>query len=288
MITGVGSRLTGRVARIPVLFLILILAACSSESVMQPVEMTPDLERDLSLISHYRIYFGHQSVGDNVIDGLTTLQGKHPVLNIGTLGELSLPENGGVLLHTPIGENEQPISKCEDFRRILSQDLKGRVDVALVKFCYVDFNENTDVASVFDRYQAMIGGLKEINPGTVFVHVTVPLRHTDSGLGVWLREMLRRPNRSKLANIGRNEFNRLLRETFAHEPIYDLAAVESTYPDGRRETFSYKGKRYESLIGGYTDDGGHLNATGRSRAAAAFVRILADAVPSTASQTVTD
>jgi len=61
---------------------------------------------------------------------------------------------------------------------------------------------------------------------------------------------------------GRGEFNRLLRERYAEDPIFDLAAVTSTYPDGRRETFTLDGKTYESLVPAYTDDGGHLNAVG--------------------------
>ena len=90
--------------------------------------------------------------------------------------------------------------------------------------------------------------------------------------------MLGRPNRTKLANVRRNEFNRRLKERYPADPIYDLAAVMSTYPDGRQESFTMDGNTYYSLVPAYTDDGGHLNAVGRTHAAAEFVRSIADAL----------
>jgi hypothetical protein len=251
---------------------------------IEPAKMTPDLRAELEAVAGQRIYFGHQSVGGNIIDGLKDLQGGDAApLRIAALGDLSLPAEGGILIHTAIGRNEEPVSKCEDFRRILSEELKGKVDVALLKFCYIDFNEETDVSGVFSVYRETLEGLKRENPDKIFIHVTAPLRHTASGPGVWVREMLGRPNRSKLANIQRNEFNRMLKETFAGDPIFDLAASQSTYPDGTRELFKKDGVIYYSLIAEYTDDGGHLNAVGRTRVAADFVHAIAAALQSRAS-----
>ncbi len=58
-----------------------------------------------------------------------------------------------MLLHTAIGRNEDPGSKCEDFRRVLDQ-LQGRLDVALFKFCYIDFNDGR----TWSRYSRRIHG----------------------------------------------------------------------------------------------------------------------------------
>jgi hypothetical protein len=60
--------------------------------------------------------------------------------------------------------------------------------------------------------------------------------------------------------------------------MFDLAAVMSTYPDGRRESFRLDGNTYDSLVPAYTDDGGHLNAVGRTHAAAGLVRSIANAL----------
>jgi hypothetical protein len=148
----------------------------------------------------------------------------------------------------------------------------------LLKFCYIDFNENTDIEQVFASYKEVIEDLKQRYPNTTFVHVTAPLRHSASGLGVWAREMLGRPNRSKRANVSRNDFNRRLRETFSSDPFFDLAASESTYPDGSRETFRMGGVTYYGMVGDYTDDGGHLNEVGRKYVAADFIRSIASAI----------
>ncbi|MCK5076580.1 MAG: hypothetical protein KAR38_09400, partial [Calditrichia bacterium] len=74
------------------------------------------------------------------------------------------------------------------------------------------------------------------------------------------------------------EYNELLKETFKDEPVFNLAKVESTYPDGSRESFTQNGKTYYSLIRNYTYDGGHLNELGRQIAAKELMKVLAEAV----------
>lgn len=242
--------------------------------------MDDALRADFDRVSSAKVYFGHQSVGGNIIDGLADLQGQlgQPVIHIGELGSLDVSGGHGVLLHTKVGKNEQPVSKCEDFRRILDQQLAGLVDVALFKFCYIDFSDTSDVEAIFQTYSRTMDELKQRHPDIVFIHVTAPLRSVDRGLGIWAREMLGRPNRTKLANVSRNEFNRRLKERYPADPMFDLAAVMSTYPDGRRESFKMDGNTYDSLVHAYTDDGGHLNAVGRTHAAAEFVRSIANAL----------
>ena len=241
--------------------------------------MDDALEADFASVSAVRVYFGHQSVGGNIVDGLADLQHQigEPVLRVGELDSLSLSPGRGALLHTKIGENGKPGSKCEDFRRILDDKLSGQVDFALFKFCYIDFSDTTDVDAVFATYARTMDDLKQRHPEITFIHVTAPLRTVDRGLGVWARELIGRRNRTKLANVNRNEFNRLLVEKYSGDPIFDLARVMSTLPDGRRESFEIDGRTYYSLVPAYTDDGGHLNTVGRSYAAAELVRCIAAA-----------
>jgi len=68
------------------------------------------------------------------------------------------------------------------------------------------------------------------------------------------------------ANAKRCEFNARLRRHYAGQPVYDLAQVESTYPDGRQTS---------SLISDYASDHGHLNQSGRRIAARELIRALA-------------
>lgn len=260
---------------IATLFIAPLLLACQPQQSVEPLAMTPDLDDALSSLQSTRIFFGHQSVGGNIMDGLADLQkDSNNPLSIIDYGQ-PIDSASGYILHTAVGKNEQPVTKCDDFRRIIDQELGGNIDVALLKFCYIDINGDTDIDKLFEYYQSTLDGLKHRHPDITFLHVTAPLRHSASGFGVWIREVLGRPNHSKLANIKRNEFNERLRSTYRDEPIFDLAASQSTYPDGSRESFDMNGKTYYGLIGAYTYDGGHLNETGRSHVAADMIRSLA-------------
>src|SRR5205085_12594035 len=61
------------------------------------------------------------------------------------------------------------------------------------------------------------------------------------------------------------------------EPIFDLARVESTAPDGKLVTVTWEGVTAPAMAAQYTEDGGHLNALGRARAAREFIAVLARA-----------
>ncbi|MFA7386774.1 MAG: hypothetical protein WCZ87_03850, partial [Thiohalobacteraceae bacterium] len=209
--------------------------------------MNDSLKQDIAELKSKRIFFGHQSVGGNIIEGVEDLLASSDMqLNLVEVGpnagiDAAAPLPGNFLLHMPIGKNSEPKTKCDDFRRMIEQDLAGKIDIALLKFCYIDIDDNTNVDALFTYYRSVLDSLKARHPDITFIHVTAALRHSEGGFGVWIRETLGKPNRSKLANIKRNQFNDLLREAYAEDPIFDLAASESTYPDGRRETFDYDG-----------------------------------------------
>ena len=260
-------------------FLLWSLLACQPSASIEPLAMNDALKQDIAELQSKRIFFGHQSVGGNIIEGVEDLlasSGKQlNLIEAGVDADTAAPLPSNFLLHMPIGKNSEPKTKCDDFRRMIDQELAGKVDVALLKFCYVDIDDNSDVDALFAYYRSVLDGLKARHPDITFIHVTAALRHSEGGFGVWIRETLGKPNRSKLANIKRNQFNDMLRETYAEDPIFDLAASESTYPDGRRETFEYDGKTSYGMIGAYTYDGGHLNEAGRQYVAAAFIQSIA-------------
>jgi len=65
-------------------------------------------------------------------------------------------------------------------------------------------------------------------------------------------------------HVKRNEFNAMLRHAYVgREPFFDLAKLESTFPDGSQSTFTKDGNIYAALVPDYTNDGGHLNEKGR-------------------------
>jgi hypothetical protein len=54
------------------------------------------------------------------------------------------------------------------------------------------------------------------------------------------------------------------------EALFDIAEVESTLPQGKRNFFMHGGDTIDTLTQAYTTDGGHLNESGRQQVAAAF------------------
>jgi lysophospholipase L1-like esterase len=112
------------------------------------------------------------------------------------------------------------------------------------------------------------------------MHITAPLTIVQRGIKGNLKKMIGRTPSGAIENIRREEYNELLRQTYrGREPLFDLARVESTAPDGTAVTGEWKGKVAPEMAPAYTDDGGHLNAAGRLRAARELVSILAS-IPS--------
>ena len=231
-------------------------------------------------LAQKKIFFGHQSVGDNIIQGMNELMKEYPVLKL-DIKKTRKPENfeKGIFAHFPIGKNEDASSKIDDFDRALRSGIGERVDIAFFKFCFVDIKRETDIQELFGDYKRTMSSLKLKYPGVIFVHVTVPLlRKEKSSPKSWLKKLVGKEDGffSKEHNVKRNGYNELLRKEYTgKEPVFDLAAVESTYQDGSRETFTEGGKTYYSLVPQYTEDGGHLNKSGRARAAGQMLIFLA-------------
>jgi hypothetical protein len=234
------------------------------------------LADDLKTIAQERIYFGHQSVGKNVLDGLRELSGAAGVpLRIAEVPRAADLQGPGVG-HIFVPENGDPLRKLANFRRSLGAG--SQADIALVKFCYVDINADTDMRGLFDQYRSTIDELRKANPRTTFVHVTLPLTTVQTGPKAWAKRLLGRAPYGTIENVKREQYNALLRRTYAgREPIFDLARVESIATDGTQATVQWDGVVAPAMVPQYTDDGGHLNHAGRLRAAKEFVAVLAAA-----------
>jgi hypothetical protein len=235
-----------------------------------------NLRADLELLAAKRIYFAHQSVGANILAGVSELargagvsvrivqEASAAAVAADTFGHFFVPENGA------------PLEKLANFKAAMGSG--SPVDIALVKFCYVDINAATDVRALFAHYQAAIAELRAANPRTTFVHVTLPLTTEQTGVKALVKRMLGRAPYGTIENVRREQYNRLLRQAYGgREPLFDLAGIESTAPDGHRVTVAWDGAVAPALAGAYTDDGGHLNERGRIVVAREFVKVLAAA-----------
>jgi hypothetical protein len=120
-------------------------------------------------------------------------------------------------------------------------------DVFQMKFCYIDN------AAQWTYYRDAMLNLEATYPGKIFVWWTMPIKTT--------------------GNANCDAFNTQIRNYCVAngKPLYDIAAIESHDPSGT--PISEGG--FEAMSSNYTDDGGHLNKTGRMREAQAMWWLMA-------------
>jgi hypothetical protein len=233
---------------------------------------------ELARVARTRVFFGHQSVGQNVLDGVPAVFTAHGA-QAPPIGErrTDAGPQGGFIAHAYIGENEKPLLKIKDFDAQLRAGTGRQVDVAVMKFCYVDIMSDTDVKALFAAYRDAVAALERDFPGVTFIKVTVPLT-TDAGALSRLKTRLGGSDRySRAENVAREQLNALIRREYTGDHLFDLAAIESTRPDGGRVSGQAGEGEYFALYEGYASDQGHLNGEGARRAATAWVKAIAEA-----------
>jgi hypothetical protein len=255
-----------------------IFFSCSQNKVDEVFIMNSTVKSNLKVIEKSKIYFGHKSVGYNIIDGIKDLLIKaNNNINIIELNEdQKLPEY--YFLHSQIGNNREPEKKCDDFLNFLNKNFMKDLDIAFLKFCYVDIQDQSDVQVIFDYYKSIVESIQKKFPNLTLVHITIPLTTLQTGWKAAIKKLIGREIDGYSSNIKRYQFNQMLQEHYKNEPIFDLAKIESTYPDGSRESFKHSGKTYYALISEYTNDGGHLNKIGRRLAAIELIQVLSKVI----------
>jgi hypothetical protein len=212
-----------------------------------------------------------------LLEGVRTILSANPTISLRVL-ELSEDMEVGApgLYHAVVGRNGDPTSKLRAFRQIVADRLPGRA-IALLKYCYVDVTPSTNPGVLFQEYCTCVHWLLDRNPQLTIVHVTLPLR-ADPGSLRYLAGTLRGLPTARDLNRCRQEYNDLLRRAFGgKEPIFDLAALESTGPDGRPALVRHKGSRVPVLAHAWTNDGGHLNDAARQSMGKVLLATLATA-----------
>jgi hypothetical protein len=235
-----------------------------------------DLVTDLRTLSQARIYFGHHSVGDNMLSGLRQLaeqEGSPDIRILEFESGIRLPES--FLAHSRVGANGDAPSKLEDFARVLRNQALAGIDLALMKFCYADFEPSTDVIGLHELYRAQLSELEDLFPAVRFLHATVPLKVYSRSPKNRVKRLLRSPVWEDDSNARRHEFNELLRGGLQEDRIVDIARVESTRTDGSQVTFSNRGRRYPAMRPDLSPDGGHLNERGERLLGAEMISKLA-------------
>lgn len=248
----------------------------------QPGAASGITKAELDDVSQTNAFFGHQSVGANILDGVARVYSANgapapAVIELGGSGRSA--DDAGVITHAFIGENEKPLLKIQDFAAKLRSGVGESVDVAMMKFCYVDITSNTNVDEVFASYRSTVAELQREFPRLTLVHATVPLTTPDQGVLGSLKSWFRGQNPEVADNVVRERFNALVRNEYGGSNLFDLAAVESTAPDGTRVGGRYHEQPYYELYHGYASDNGHLNDEGAQIVAAAWLKAIANVNP---------
>jgi len=226
-------------------------------------------------IANRKIFFGHQSIGGNILQGLATLAKQSAEAPLTIIEYVSEPPQAtAALVHSKIGKNADPLSKLQDFSAKCNELKEANLDYAMMKFCYIDFHAQTELADIERVYSETFAALTKQLPNTRFIHCTVPITLNKLGARSWLKKLLGQPVAVEQDNIARNHFNDFIRNRYAKEPIFDLAALEATDLQQHPVTFRYHGNAYQSLYSGYTQDGRHLNERGQEWIARNFIELI--------------
>jgi len=229
---------------------------------------------------NYTIYFGHQSVGYNIVEGIEDImrENEHIKLNIMETDSWQ-DEQSHVFAHSKVGKNRYPLLKIDDFSNNIQKGFGVRADIAFLKLCFVDTYKDTDIVEIFNHYNASLNVLKGQYPNTTFVHLTMPIMIQEKGLKSTMKRVLGKHVMGYEDNLRREEYNMMIRNEYGgREPLFDIALIESTRRDGTREKYEKDGVQYYALVPEYTNDGGHLNKMGRRIVAEQFLIFLANLI----------
>ena len=210
-----------------------------------------------------KVYFGHQSVGFNIIDGIEKWEAETGVqIAIVETKDLSSGADAS-LVHFRVGKNQNPLSKVDEFVSLVGQIPNEGNPVAFFKFCYVDFTSKTDVDEVYAHYKKKMLYLMESYPYIRFAASTVPYMGKQRGAKALAKKVLGRASSAYLDNKKREDFNKKLIADFKGVlPIFDLGGIEATLPDGTPVTYTQDGKVFPLMPNIYTYDMGHLTEHG--------------------------
>lgn len=255
-----------------------------SPGMNEPVAIAEPSESELRVAGQTKVLFGHNSVGMNILDGVSKVYADASV-PAPAVADVSGPEisgasmtdaEGAAIRHAYIGVNEDPLSKFTAFKELVASPAGKDVDVALMKLCYVDIIAATDVQAVFDAYVSTMEEVEAAHPDVRFLYTTVPLT-ADRNWKSKVKAALGRDDEMGPAdNIARERYNAMIREKYgATGRLVDIAATEA---DGTGER-SQDGSTYYVLNKNLTFDRGHLNEAGSEAVAAELLKMVATNSP---------
>lgn len=211
-----------------------------------------------------RTIFGHQSVGMQVLQGVSMLAGQLGVSNpsFPDYEATTLPSSGGMLAHFYAGSNGNPFSKLDEFEAHLRGGLAAQVDIVVLKFCYADLRNSSSHTpqQMFDAYKIWCDTIETDFPTLTIIYATEAIVMGENSDGVH--------------NARRQVFNNLIRAEYASTGrLWDVANIQSTDPIGNKILHG----GIESLYSGYASpDQRHIYGPGRTALAGPLLQLIAN------------
>lgn len=231
-----------------------------------------------SQIARRTVYFGHQSVGSGIVAGVEQLTRDHglPLRVIQTPEPASIP--GPAFVHFLVGQKRDYASKNAAVLRLLESSTRADKPLVMLKYCYGDIRSPDESGRMFEAYRDTVDTIQSEHPDVTVVHATIPLTTAESSFQSAAKRLFGRSTQRE-ASVARHRYNELVRREFREtEPIFDLAKVQSTRPDGTMAGFTVGGHVIEKLAPENTADGIHLTPQCQRVAAEALLDVLADAI----------
>lgn len=250
---------------------LLVLSGCY-DSTQKGASMAATTHSEWQALENKRVVFGHQSVGGNILNGVKQLAARDGAKV--DIQEGKTESAGPGIRHFLIGTNGDPASKIRDFAASIDAGAAQKGDIALMKLCYADFNDDTNARQVAKEYIASLESLAQRHPDINFVAVTAPLTAVQTGPKAWIKRLIGKQPSGYLDNAKRAEFNTLLRQQYLESGrLFDIARAE-TEPASKYCVVHVDGQDVETLCPELTNDGGHLNDRGQELIANAFVSFI--------------
>ncbi len=253
--------------RIAVLFFLLVSNVCSGINMYK----MPNSEEIIETIKSDKILFAHQSVGQNIIDGISILSKQNNWgLNIKKNEEIN---NGGIY-HVMIGENEKPYLKISEFKRVVEKN-SNNLDIAIFKFCYVDVDEETNVEKLFNAYVDLVNEIEKKYPQIKLIKTTIPIRVINNSFTAKAKRFLGLNVWGDKAAYNRENYNNLVRKKYGKDDLFDIALIESSFKNKSNKVSTPYGYLF-SMDEAISSDGSHLNQVGKLYIANELLNLISE------------
>ena len=244
-----------------------------------PSLTNPTAAEALAAVARTRVFFGHQSVGGNIINGLVADYAAAGVTAPPIVSSsVAAPTAAPVFQETYVGTNGDPLGKMQDFANLINGGIGANVDFALMKLCFVDIGTSSDPQALFNRYSATMAALEAAYPRVTFLYTTAPLTEQGGASAVAPTSIgqLAISGAASSDNVARERYNALVRSKYASTGrLFDIAALEAQRDDGSVMAGNDSGTYYYVMNPDLSSDGGHLNDKGSRQLGLALARLIA-------------